>query len=346
MLITCEQVSDGHPDKICDQISDAIVTECLIHDKNSRVAVECMIKGYDVFIAGEVTSRHFPDYGALALTVLERIGLGDLEQYRMHIYISRQSPDIALGVDIGGAGDQGTVCGYATDETPELLPVPYVLATSVLQKLRSSHIDGLLPDAKCQATYDDRTEKITTLLLSTQHRDDMRLDEIRSIVLRIMKQSADMMCLNSDFEALINPTGRFVLGGSFADTGVTGRKIMCDMYGGIVGQGGALSGKDPTKVDRSAAYMARKIARDIVNDGLARRCEVSLSYAIGLVDPIAVSINCFGTNRIPISELLNLVFENYDLTPQGIIQTLHLTDVDYNTVSAFGHFGKPWLPWE
>ena len=347
MLFTSEQVSRGHPDKICDQISDAIVTDCLRHDKNSRVAVECMIKDYEIIIAGELTSEHMPDYRALGHEVLRRIGLPDVELYHVTPLITCQSSDIALGVDRNGAGDQGIMYGYATDETPQLLPIPYVLATRVLEILRDCNPRRLMPDAKAQVTYDYARKRIHTFLVSTQHIENVSTDEIAPIVRKAMYAAAEELGLNTDFKVLINPTGRFVIGSSFADTGLTGRKIIADTYGGMCRHGGgAFSGKDPTKVDRSGAYMARKIACDLVREGLCKRCEVQLAYAIGIANPVSISVHCFGTNELPVSEIQKLVRERYDLTPQGIIDFLHLKDVDYNLVSAYGHFGKVGLPWE
>lgn len=347
MLFTSEQVSRGHPDKICDQISDAIVTDCLRHDKNSRVAVECMIKDYEIIIAGELTSEHMPDYRALGHEVLRRIGLPNVERYHVTPLITCQSNDIALGVDRNGAGDQGIMYGYATDETPQLLPIPYVLATRVLEILRDCNPRRLMSDAKAQVTYDYARKRIHTFLVSTQHIENVSTDEIAPIVRKAMYAATEELGLNTDFKVLINPTGRFVIGSSFADTGLTGRKIIADTYGGMCRHGGgAFSGKDPTKVDRSGAYMARKIACDLVREGLCKRCEVQLAYAIGIANPVSVSVHCFGTNKLPISEIQKLVRERYDLTPQGIIDFLHLKDVDYNLVSAYGHFGKAGLPWE
>ena len=302
MLFTCEQVSGGHPDKICDQISDAIVTDCLKHDRNSRVAVECMIKGYEVSIAGEITSRHEPDCRALARHVLfSYCAYKDLPKYNFTVNITRQSPDIAQGIDGDGdkklgAGDQGMMFGYATDETREMLPLPYVLACEALERLRTCGAPCLRPDAKCQVTFDYGKRRIDTFLISTQHTEDVSTEDVHSIVLRIMKDTAKQYGLNTDFKALINPTGRFVIGGSFADAGVTGRKIIADTYGGVCRHGGgAFSGKDPTKVDRSGAYMARKIAKDIVRARFARRVEVQLAYAIGVAEPVSISVDCFGT---------------------------------------------------
>ena len=347
MLFTGEQVSCGHPDKICDQISDAIVTDCLRHDRESRVAVECMIKDYEIILAGEITSWHMPDFRSLAHGVLEQIGIPDVAKYHVTALITCQSLDIAAGVDHGGAGDQGMMFGYATDETPELLPIPYAAATCALGLLRSLESPLLLPDAKSQVTYDYSKKRIATFLISTQHQPDAHPREVRAIVEAAMQMTAEHYGLNTDFKALVNPTGRFVIGSSFADTGVTGRKIIADTYGGMCRHGGgAFSGKDPTKVDRSGAYMARKIACDIVRAGQARRCEVQLAYAIGIAEPVSVSVYCFGTNRIPVPEIEKQIRTLYDLTPRGMIRTLRLLDVDYNRVSAYGHFGKVDLPWE
>lgn len=348
MIFTSEQVSCGHPDKICDQISDAIVTDCLSHDKNSRVAAECMIKDYEVIIAGEITSNHEPDYKALVTEVLSRIGLPHPEDYRVTTYISKQSQDIALGVDgNAGAGDQGMMFGYATDETPEMLPIPYAVATHALRLLRDTKSPLLLPDAKAQVSYDYDTGRITTFLISTQHRADTTVADIRPLVEAVMETAAQDYDLNTDFEKLVNPTGRFVVGSSFADSGLTGRKIIADTYGGMCRHGGgAFSGKDPTKVDRSGAYMARKIAKDLIRSGQTHKCEVQLAYAIGVAEPVSVAVECFDTERVSLEEIKDWIRANYDLTPAGIIKELGLLDVDYNQVSSYGHFGKAGLPWE
>lgn len=348
MIFTSEQVSCGHPDKICDQISDAIVTACLSHDRNSRVAAECMIKDYEVIIAGEITSSYEPDYKALVTEVLSRIGLSDPEEYRVTVYISKQSQDIALGVDgNSGAGDQGMMFGYATDETPEMLPIPYAVATHALELLHELKSPLLLPDAKAQVSYDYDTGRITTFLISTQHREDTSVMDIRPLVQAVMETAAQDYDLNTDFEKLVNPTGRFVVGSSFADSGLTGRQIIADTYGGMCRHGGgAFSGKDPTKVDRSGAYMARKIAKDLVRSGQVRKCEVQLAYAIGVAEPVSVAVECFGTERVSLGEIKDWIRANYDLTPAGIIKELGLLDMDYNQVSAYGHFGKVGLPWE
>lgn len=348
MLFTSEQVSAGHPDKICDQISDAIVTDCLQHDRNSRVAVECMIKGKHIIIAGEITSKHTPHYKELVNRVLFRIGIpGGAGDYEITTHITQQSPDIALGVDADGAGDQGMMYGYATDETREMLPIPFVLATEALEQLNRQKNLMILPDAKCQVTYDYRRKRIDTFLISTQHTAGASLDDVRELVEIVMRNVARRHRLNTDFKALVNPTGRFVVGGSDADTGVTGRKIIADTYGGACRHGGgAFSGKDPTKVDRSAAYMARKIAKDIVRARFAKRVEVQLAYAIGVKEPVSVAVDCFGTNRVPLWYIRRWIYKNYDLTPAGIISFLGLCDVDYNHCSALGHFWRNWMPWE
>lgn len=353
-IITCEQVSNGHPDKICDQIADAIVTDCLQHDKNSRVAIECLIKDNHIIIAGELTSKHKPDYQKLVYEVFDRIGLDKLGYGNLlyagpdiGLLVKEQSPDIALGVDKGGAGDQGMMYGYATNETAELLPIPFVVATRFLEILRNHPSKMFRADAKAQVSFDYDTGKITTFLCSVQHSPDVEPADFRHIIEGIMVLAACENGLNTDFEKLVNPTGRFVIGGSYADCGVTGRKLACDTYGGVghIG-GGAMSGKDPSKVDRSGAYAARKIAVDIVRAGYADKVEVQIAYAIGVANPVSVYVETFGTEHQDRRFIEQYVWENYDLTPRGIIQNLGLLDVDYNLVSAYGHFGKKGLPWE
>ena len=356
-IITCEQVSNGHPDKICDQIADAIVTDCLKNDKNSRVAIECLLKDNYLVIAGELTSKHKPNYRSLVDDVIHRIGYEKLGYgydrfdimggLNVNIRVSEQSPDIALGVDKDGAGDQGIMYGYATNETPEMMPLPFMVATKFLNILHHHPSRMFRADAKAQVSFDYDSNRITTFLCSVQHSPDVEVSDFRHIIEGIMVLAAAEYGLNTDFEKLINPTGRFVIGGSFADCGVTGRKLACDTYGGIgrIG-GGALSGKDPTKVDRSGAYMARRIAKDVVQAGYADKCEVQLAYAIGVTQPVGMSIECFGTEYQPLEFIEQYVRGSYDLTPKGIIQALGLLDVDYNKVSAYGHFGKAGLPWE
>ena len=353
-IITCEQVSNGHPDKICDQIADAIVTDVLQNDKNARVAIEVLIKDRHVVIAGELTSKHNPNYRSLVRDVFNRIGFDKLGYYdllyaglEIQILVNQQSPDIALGVDKGGAGDQGMMYGYATNETVELLPIPFMVATKFLQILKHHPSKMFRADAKAQVSFDYDSGKITTFLCSVQHSPDVEVSDFRHIIEGIMVLAACEYGLNTDFEKLVNPTGRFVIGGPFADCGVTGRKLACDTYGGIghIG-GGAMSGKDPSKVDRSGAYMARKIARDIVLAGYAEKCEVQIAYAIGVAEPVSVYVETFGTEYQDKRFIEQYVRDSYDLTPKGIIDSLGLLDVDYNKVSAYGHFGKAELPWE
>ena len=327
------------------------MTDVLQHDKKARVAIECLIKGNQIIIAGELTSVYVPDCRELVRGVFRRIGydrLGyDGDIFDIAILVERQSPDIAMGVNRGGAGDQGMMYGYATNETPELLPLPYVVATDFLRILEKHPSRMFRADAKAQVSFDYDSGRITTFLCSVQHSPDVESGEFRHIIETIMVLAAAKQGLNTDFEKLINPTGRFVIGGPFADCGVTGRKLACDTYGGVgrIG-GGAMSGKDPTKVDRSGAYMARKIARDIVRAGYADRCEVQIAYAIGVAEPVSVFVDCFGTEQQD-SEFINAyVRENYDLTPRGIIDKLGLLDVDYNKVSAYGHFTRNDVPWE
>ena len=355
MLITCEQVSDGHPDKIADQIADAIVTDCLKRDKDARVGVEVLIKDYNIVIAGEITlNATSPDYQKLVSDVFKKIGknrLGyDPKKFNIRVLISRQSKDIALGVDKGGAGDQGMMYGYATNETPELLPIPFVVATKFLEKLKEVADDRIKADAKAQVTFDYGTGRIDTFLCSVQTARDITPNDfkaVKKIVSSLMKDTAAERALNTDCNVLVNPTGRFEVGGPFADCGVTGRKLACDTYGGIahIG-GGSLSGKDSSKVDRSGAYMARKIARDIVRAGYADKCEVQIAYAIGVAKPVSAYVECFGTEHQEIGFIEEYVENNYDLTPKGIIKKLKLLDIDYRKVSAYGHFGRKGLPWE
>lgn len=348
MIFTSEQVSCGHPDKICDQISDAVVTDCLKHDKRSRVAIDCMIKDYNIVIAGELSSRHDPDFKKLAQSVLKRIGLENIDGYKVTEMISKQSSDIALGVDgPQGAGDQGMMFGYATNETPEYLPIPYVVATHALKLLKDLKSPFLLPDTKSQVSFDYESGRIETFLISTQHKEEFTVNMIRPIIEAVMETAAADYGLNTDFKKLVNPTGRFVIGSSFADSGITGRKIIADTYGGMCRHGGgAFSGKDPTKVDRSGAYMARKIAKDIVKLHYTDRCEVQLAYAIGVAEPVSIAVDCFGTEKIALKAIKEHIGSNYDLTPAGIISFLKLLEIDYNEVSSYGHFGKEHLPWE
>jgi len=347
MMFTCEQVSAGHPDKICDQISDAVVTDCLKNDRNSRVAVEALIKENHVVVAGEITSKHTPPIAHLVRGVLMFTEPAIYDDFDLQTFITRQSEDIAQGVDNKGAGDQGSVFGYATDETHEMLPLPFVLATDAIEHLGLAQHPALDKDAKSQVTYDYDKHRINTFLISAQHGEDVDPQDVYHLCRNIMLKVADAHSLNKDFRVLVNPTGRFVTGGSFADTGVTGRKLMCDTYGGAARHGGgAFSGKDPTKLDRSGAYMARKIAKDILRHSYAAKCEVQLAYAIGVEEPVSVSVKTFGTGKVPRPNLVKWIRKHYDLTPNGIISTLGLRDVDYTRVSTLGHFWNQSMPWE
>lgn len=346
MIFTSEQVSNGHPDKICDQISDAILTECLRQDKVSRVAVETLIKDADVVLAGELRTKATIDFETIVRDVLNGIGLSDVSSYMIINLISEQSPDIAQGVDTGGAGDQGMMFGYATNETPEMLPIPYVLATKALKRLRALNHPQLKPDAKAQVSFDYGVGKIDTFLISTQHSEDMVRTSLEEVVHGVMIDTAKECGLETDFKKLVNPTGKFVIGSSFADSGLTGRKIIADTYGGMARHGGgAFSGKDPSKVDRSCAYISRKIAKDIVRNEWADKCEIQISYAIGVSEPTSVFVETFGTEHVDI-ETIERYVRDFDLKPQGIIDRLDLLNVDYNLTSAYGHFGKDELPWE
>jgi S-adenosylmethionine synthetase len=353
-IITCEQVSNGHPDKICDQIADAIVTDILQHDRNARVAIECLLKKSQLFIAGEVTTDYRPNYQQIVHDVFNRIGAEKLgwnltELLRIGILVDKQSPDIALGVDKGGAGDQGIMYGYATNETAEQMPIPYMVATKFLQLLKNHPSKMFRADAKAQVSYDYDTGRITTFLCSVQHSPDVEVSDFRHIIESMMVLAACEYGLDGDFTKLVNPTGRFVLGGSYADCGVTGRKLACDTYGGIGRMGGgALSGKDPTKVDRSAAYMARKIAKDIVQAGYADKCEVQLAYAIGVAEPVSIMVDTFGTGTIEHDKLEAAVRKVFDLTPAAIIRDLDLRRPIYRQLAAYGHMGREELgvKWE
>ena len=353
-IITCEQVSNGHPDKICDQIADAIVTDILQHDRNARVAIECLLKKSQLFIAGEVTTDYRPNYNQIVHDVFNRVGAEKLgwnltELLRIGILVDKQSPDIAMGVDKGGAGDQGIMYGYATNETAEQMPIPYMVATKFLQLLKAHPSKMFRADAKAQVSYDYDTGRITTFLCSVQHSPDVEGSDFRHIIESMMVLAACEYGLDGDFTKLVNPTGRFVLGGSYADCGVTGRKLACDTYGGIGRMGGgALSGKDPTKVDRSAAYMARKIAKDIVQAGYADKCEVQLAYAIGVARPVSVLVETFGTGVVADSELEAAVEKVFDLRPTAIIRDLDLRRPIYRQLAAYGHMGREELgvAWE
>jgi len=337
---TVESVTSGHPDKICDQISDAILDECLKQDPQSRVATETFGSHGVLVIGGEITSNAQLDFAEIAQKTYNDIGYRD--HLKIITNIVRQSPDIAMGVDVGGAGDQGIMYGYATDETPEFLPLGVVLAHRLargLEDLRKNKIiSWLQPDGKSQVTIENG--KVKTILVSCQHEENVSQSEIRETL--IEKLIKPMIGDVNNVEVLVNPTGKFVCGGFMADTGLTGRKIMVDTYGGLIPHGGGcFSGKDPSKVDRSGAYMARFVAKNLVANKLTRQCLVSVAYAIGRAEPVMVEI--FAENP---KKLKDLIKEKFDFRPQAIIERLNLRNPIYLYTAKYGHFGKKGLPWE
>ncbi len=355
-LFTSESVTEGHPDKIADQISDAILDACLEQDPYSRVAAETLTATGLVVIAGEITTKAYVDFQTLVRGVVASIGYDnalygfDSNTCAVISSINRQSGDIAQGVDTGGAGDQGMMFGFATDETPELMPAAISLAHKLTHKLSEVRKNGKLPylrpDGKSQVTveYDEngKVARIDAVVISTQHAEHISTEELRADILKHVIQAvlpAEWLDENTKYH--INPTGRFVIGGPMGDTGLTGRKIIVDTYGGAGRHGGgAFSGKDPTKVDRSAAYMARHIAKNIVAAGLASKCEVQLAYAIGVAEPVSVLVDTFGTGTVSPAKLTELVRKNFSLTPKGIIESLKLRRPIYRKTAAYGHFGR------
>lgn len=348
-FFTSEQVSCGHPDKICDQISDAILDAYLTKDPYSRVAVETLIKNNNIVVAGEISSQGNINVNNTLFAVLDDIGVNNCN-YQILNLLDKQSSDIALGVDAGGAGDQGIMFGYACDETPECLPLAYVLATDALKRLRALNHPMLRPDAKSQVTvrYEDgKPVAIDTFLLSTQHAAKIDQAQVREIVCPLLEQSATKYNMNIDFKALVNPTGRFVIGGSYGDAGVTGRKIIADSYGGYARHGGgAYSGKDPSKVDRSAAYMARYIAKWLLKTCDLTECEVQLGYAIGVAEPVSVNVRTDNhIHKWACNDFESVVRTMFDLTPNGIISFLDLRRPIYYDTAKYGHFIGNY-PWE
>ncbi len=355
-LFTSESVTEGHPDKIADQISDAILDACFEQDPYSRVACETLTATGLVVIAGEITTKAYVDFQSLVRGVVASIGYDnalygfDSNTCAVISSINKQSGDIAMGVDTGGAGDQGMMFGYATNETPELMPLAISLAHKLCRKLAEVRKKGTLnylrPDGKSQVTveYDDHHKpvRVDAVVISTQHAENVTNDELRADILKhVIQATIPAELLDADTKYHINPTGRFVIGGPMGDTGLTGRKIIVDTYGGMGRHGGgAFSGKDPTKVDRSAAYMARYIAKNIVAAGLADRCEVQLAYAIGVADPVSVLVDTFGTGKVAPEKLQELVRANFQLTPRGIIDSLKLRRPIYRKTAAYGHFGR------
>ncbi|HTP42643.1 MAG TPA: methionine adenosyltransferase [Nitrospiria bacterium] len=363
-LFTSESVTEGHPDKIADQISDAILDEIIAKDQYCRVACETLVTTGLAFVAGEITTSCYVEIPEIVRRTVRDVGYTrakygfDFETCSVLTAIHSQSPDIAMGVDTGGAGDQGIMFGYATNETPELMPTPILLAHKLTKRLTDLRKQGLLPylrpDGKSQVTVEYRDSKpvrVTAIVISTQHSPDVTLKELREDVIdQVIKPTIPPALL--DEESIIyhiNPTGRFVIGGPQGDTGITGRKIIVDTYGGVGSHGGgAFSGKDPTKVDRSASYMCRYIAKNLVAAGIADRCEVQVAYAIGVAEPVSILVDTFHTGRIPQERILELVRQFFPLTPKGIIDYLDLRRPIYKKTAAYGHFGRqePEFTWE
>ena len=359
--ITSESVTEGHPDKVCDQISDAILDNLIAQDPESRVAVECMVTTGSVHVAGEVTTKGFVDAQRIARQTLKEIGYTDprygmdCEDAGVWVAIHGQSQDISQGVTAGmgddkeqGAGDQGMMYGYACNETEELMPLPIMLAHKLTRRLavvrKTGIIRGIGPDGKSQVSVeyvDGKPKRVSAVVISNQHLEEVDIEFLRS---EIKEKVISPICkdyIDEDTKIYINPTGRFVTGGPEGDAGLTGRKIIVDTYGGIGRHGGgAFSGKDPSKVDRSAAYAARYVAKNVVGAELADKCEVQLSYAIGIAKPTSINIDCFGTNKIPEEKIVRLVYDNFNLTPRGIIEGLNLKRPIFRKTAAYGHFGR------
>ena len=358
---TSESVTEGHPDKLCDLISDSILDECLKQDKNSRVAVETFAAGNTITIAGQITSKAEFNVEEVVRKVIKEIGYDNAEvdmDYRtckIDINITKQSPDIAMGVDIGGAGDQGIMFGYASDETENYMPYAINMAHKLSKRLAEVRKDGIIPylrpDGKVQVTIeyeDDKPKRIETILISTEHNADISQEILKEDVIEnIINAVVPNGMMDENTKIYVNPTGRFVIGGPLGDTGLTGRKIIVDTYGGYARHGGgAFSGKDASKVDRSAAYMLRHIAKNIVANGYAKKCEIQVSYAIGMKDPLSIYINTFGTGKKTEEELVEMVKSHFDLTPKGMIDYLGLQEPIFTKTTNYGHFGKDDLPWE
>jgi len=358
---TSESVTEGHPDKLCDYISDTILDEALKQDKYSRVAVETFASANRITIAGQVTTNAILDVEKIVRERIKEIGYDNSEldiDYRtcqIDINITKQSSDIAQGVDVGGAGDQGIMFGYASDETEEYMPFAISMAHKLAKRLTDVRKTGIMPylrpDGKTQVTVEyenGQVKRIDTILISTQHDVDVNMEFLKKeIKEKIINLVIPAEYLDAQTKYYINPTGRFVIGGPLGDTGLTGRKIIVDTYGGYARHGGgAFSGKDATKVDRSAAYMLRHIAKNIVANGYAKKCELQVAYAIGMEQPMSVFVDTFGTNSIPDDEILEIINRNFDLTPKGIIEYLGLREPIFTKTTNYGHFGKSELSWE
>ena len=354
-LFTSESVTEGHPDKIADQISDAILDAVMKDDPMGRVACETLVTTGLVVVAGEITTKCYVDFSDIAREVIRDVGYTrakygfDADTCGVISCIKKQSGDIAMGVDTGGAGDQGLMFGFACDETEELMPMPIQLAHRLVQRLsevrRAGVVDFLRPDGKSQVTIeyiDGRPVRVDCVVISTQHSDSVSSRDLHDAVLNeVIKPVIPARMMDKETRIHINPTGRFVIGGPMGDAGLTGRKIIVDTYGGYSRHGGgALSGKDPTKVDRSACYMSRYIAKNLVAAGVARKLEVQLAYAIGVAEPVSVMVETFGTGNIPDAQITELIRSVFALTPRGIIETLNLRRPIYRPTAAFGHFGR------
>ena len=354
-LFTSESVTEGHPDKIADQISDAVLDEVMKQDPKGRVACETLVTTGLAVVAGEITTSAHIDYDQLVRDTIRGVGYDrakygyDGETCAVMCTVKRQSPDIAMGVDTGGAGDQGLMFGFACDETPELMPMPIQLAHRLTQKLaevrKAGKVDFLRPDGKSQVTIeyrDGRPARVDAVVISTQHSDSVSNEDLRAAITDlVIKPIIPGAMLDKNTKYYINPTGRFVIGGPMGDAGLTGRKIIVDTYGGYSRHGGgAFSGKDPSKVDRSACYMARYIAKNVVAAGLAKKAEVQLAYAIGVAEPVSVMVDSFGTAAVDEEKITKLVRENFQLTPKGIIEALDLRRPVYKPTAAYGHFGR------
>jgi S-adenosylmethionine synthetase len=362
-LFTSESVTEGHPDKIADQISDAILDEVMKQDPKGRVACETLVTTGLVVVAGEITTTGYVDFADVAREVIRDVGYTrakygfDADTCGVISSIKKQSPDIAQGVDTGGAGDQGLMFGFACDETPELMPMPIQLAHLLARRLaevrKKDQVRGLRPDGKTQVTVEyvkGRPVRVDCVVVSTQHSDSVSNEELhKSITEHVIKPIVPREMLDAKTKIHINPTGRFVVGGPMGDAGLTGRKIIVDTYGGYSRHGGgALSGKDPTKVDRSACYIARYVAKNLVAAGVATKLEVQIAYAIGVAEPVSVMVDTFGTGVIPDPQITELIRANFKLTPAGIIETLDLRRPIYRPTAAYGHFGRnePGFTWE
>ena len=358
---TSESVTEGHPDKLCDLISDSILDEYLKQDENSRVAVETFASKDKITVAGQVTSNGEVDIENLVRNVIKQVGYDnektdmDYRTCKIDINITKQSSDIAMGVDIGGAGDQGIMFGYATDETENYMPYAIDMAHKLAKRLadvrKENEITYLRPDGKTQVTVeyeDDMPKRIDTILVSTQHLEEVNMDRLKkNLIEKVINVVVPKEMMDENTKIYINPTGRFVIGGPLGDTGLTGRKLIVDTYGGYSRHGGgAFSGKDASKVDRSASYMLRHIAKNIVANGYAKKCELQVSYAIGMEKPISIWVNTFGTNKIPEEDIIKIIEEKFDLTPNGIIKYLDLNKPIYTKTTNYGHFGKEEMTWE